>query len=193
MTKQERGSFVQKNRLDGLRVAIIVFNYFEQVEMTTPRQALEQAGAQATLISPNIGPLMGMKHDVDKVDFFHVERSLDQANANDFDALMLPGGTVNADNLRMNPKAQTFVRQFDSARKPIAAICHALWLLVSAGLVKGRTLTSWPSLQDDIRNAGGTWVDQQVVYDHNWVTSRGPQDLEAFNPAMVSLFAQSLV
>jgi protease I len=190
---QERGVFMQRNRLDGLRVAIIVFNYFEQVEMTSPRQALEQAGAQVTLISPNSGPLTAMNHDVDKGDTFQADMSLDQANANDFDVLMLPGGTVNADNLRMNPKAQNFARQFDSAGKPIAAICHALWLLVSAGLVKGRTLTSWPSLQDDIRNAGGNWVNQQVVQDRNWVTSRGPQDLEAFNPAIVSLFAQSRV
>ena len=184
---------MQRNRLDGLHVAIIVFNYFEQVEMTSPRQALEQAGAQVTLISPNPGPLTAMNHDVDKSDSFKVDMNLDQANVNDFDALMLPGGTVNADNLRMNPKAQNIARQFDRASKPIAAICHAPWLLVSAGLVKGRTLTSWPSLQDDIRNAGGTWVDQQVVQDRNWVTSRSPQDLGAFNPAMVSFFAQSLV
>jgi protease I len=190
---QERVVFMQRNRLDGLRVAIIVFNYFEQVEMTSPRQALEQAGAQVTLISPTFGPLTGMIHDVDKNETFPVDMSLDQANPNDFDALMLPGGTVNADNLRMVPKAQNFARQFDSAGKPIAAICHAPWLLVSAGLVKGRTLTSWPSLTDDIRNAGGNRVEQEVVQDRNWVTSRSPQDLPAFNPAMISLFAQSQV
>jgi len=184
---------MQRNRLDGLHVAIIVFNYFEQVEMTSPRQALEQAGAQVKLISPVSGPLTGMNHDVDKGDTFQADMSLDQANPNDFGALMIPGGTVNADHLRMNPKAQNFARQFDSSSKPIAVICHGPWLLVSAGLVKGRTLTSWPSLQDDIRNAGGTWVDQQVVHDRNWVTSRSPKDLEAFNPAMISLFAQNLV
>src|SRR5258706_7848725 len=156
MKKFKKGVFfMQRNRLDGLQVAIIVFNYFEQVEMTSPRQALEQAGAQVTLISPNPGPLTGMNHDVDKGDTFPVDMSLDQANPNDFDALMVPGGTVNADNLRIQPKAQSFAKQFDSAGKPIAAICHAPWLLVSAGLVKGRTLTSWPTLQDDIRNAGG--------------------------------------
>jgi len=155
MKKFKKGVFfMQRNRLDGLQVAIIVFNYFEQVEMTSPRQALEQAGAQVTLISPNPGPLTAMNHDVDKGDTFPVDMSLDQANPNDFDALMVPGGTVNADNLRIQPKAQSFAKQFDSAGKPIAAICHAPWLLVSAGLVKGRTLTSWPTLQDDIRNAG---------------------------------------
>lgn len=184
---------MQRNRLDGLRVAMIVFNYFEQVEMTSPRQALEDAGAQVTLISPNPGPLTAMNHDVDKGDTFQVDMNLDQANPNDFDAVHIPGGTVNADNIRINPKAQNFVRQFDSAGKPIASICHGPWLLVSSGLVKGRTLTSWPTIQDDIRNAGGNRVDQQVVQDRNLITSRGPQDLEAFNPALVSFFAQSLV
>ncbi len=186
---------MQASRLDGLQVAIIVFNYFEQVEMTSPRQALEQAGAQVKLISPISGSLTGMNHDVNKADTFQPDMSLDQANTNvkDFGALMIPGGTVNADHLRMNQKAQNFARQFDSSNKPIAAICHGPWLLVSAGLVKGRTLTSWPSLQDDIRNAGGIWVDQQVAQDRNWVTSRSPHDLEAFNPAMISLFAQNLV
>jgi protease I len=184
---------MQKNKLDGLRVAILVYNYFEQVEMTSPRQALEQAGAQVTLISPISGPLTAMYHDVEKGDTFQADMNLDQANANDFGALMIPGGTVNADHLRMNQKAQSFARQFDSSGKPMAAICHGPWLLVSAGLVKGRILTSWPSLQNDIRNAGGTWVDQEVVEDRNWVTSRSPQDLKAFNPAIVSLFAQNLV
>lgn len=184
---------MQKNKLDGLRVAILVYNYFEQVEMTSPRQALEGAGAQVTLISPISGPLTAMNHDVDKSDTFQADMNLDQANTNDFGALMIPGGTVNADHLRMNPKSQNFARQFDNSTKPIAAICHGPWLLVSAGLVKGRTLTSWPSLQDDIRNAGGNWVDQQVVEDRNWVTSRSPKDLEAFNPAMVLLFSRNLV
>ncbi len=184
---------MQSNRLDGVCVALVVFDNFEQVEMTSPRQALEQAGAQVTLISPNQGPLTGRNHDVDKGDSFNAELSLDQANPADFDALMLAGGSVNADHLRMNQKAQNFAKQFDSAGKPMAIICHAPWLLVSSDLVKGRTLTSWPSLQVDIRNAGGNWLDQQVVHDRNWVTSRGPQDLDAFNPAMISLFAQSAV
>ncbi|GAC1356459.1 MAG: type 1 glutamine amidotransferase domain-containing protein [Ktedonobacteraceae bacterium] len=184
---------MQGNKLDGMRVAMIVADNFEQVEMTSPRQALEQAGAKVTLISPTPGQVTGRSHDVDKVDSFKVDMSLDDANPMDFDAVMFPGGSVNADNLRMNPKAQNFAKQFDSAGKPIASICHAPWLLVSSDLVKGRTLTSWPSLQVDIRNAGGNWVDQQMVRDRNWVTSRSPQDLEAFNPAMVSLFAESKV
>lgn len=185
---------MQGQRLDGMRVAILVFDNFEQVEMTTPRQALEQAGAQTMLISPNSGPLTGRSHDVDKVDTFQVDKKLDHTTAiNDFDALMVPGGSVNADHLRTNQQALAFVRRFDSAGKPIAAICHAPWLLVSAGLVRGRTLTSWPSIQDDIRNAGGTWVDHEVVQDRNWVTSRGPQDLAAFCSAMVSLFAHRLL
>jgi protease I len=179
--------------LSGLKVAIIVDDNFEQAEMTSPRQTLEQAGAQVTLISPEKGPLTGRQHDVEPGDKFNVDLSLDQANPDDFDALMLPGGSVNADHLRVNEKAQAFVRNFDQQGKPIAIICHAPWLLVSADLVKGRTLTSWPSLQVDIRNAGGNWVDQQMVHDRNWVTSRNPQDLDAFNPAMVSLFAESRV
>ena len=119
--------------------------------------------------------------------------TLDQANPNDFDAVMLPGGTLNADALRMNPKAQGFVRQMDVSGKPMAVICHAPWLLVSSGCVKGRTLTSYYTIQDDIRNAGGNWVDQEMVRDRNWVTGRSPKDLGAFNPAMVSLFAESKV
>jgi len=183
---------MQGNSLNGVRVAIIVDDNFEQIEMTSPRQALEQAGATITLIASQ-PQVTGRSHDVDPKDTFKVDMTLDQANPMDFDALMLPGGSVNADKLRMNPKAQSFAKQFDSASKPIAAICHAPWLLVSSDLVKGRTLTSWPSLQVDIRNAGGNWVDQQMVHDRNLVTSRGPQDLDAFNPAMISLFAESKV
>ena len=184
---------MQKQSLYGLRVAILVSDNFEQVEMTSPRQALEQEGAHVTLISPTPEQVTGRSHDIDEVDTFKVEMPLDSAKPQDFDALMLPGGSINADHLRMEEAARNFVRQFDSAGKPIAAICHAPWLLVSSGVVTGRTLTSWASLQDDIRNAGGTWVDQEVAQDHNWVTSRSPQDLDAFNPAMVELFAQARV
>jgi protease I len=180
----------QATRLDGLRVAILVFDNFEQVEMTTPRNALLEAGAQVTLISPNPGPLTGRSHDVESEESFQPDKRLEAVKADDFDALLLPGGTVNADHLRTLPQAQAFVRSFDAAGKPIAAICHAPWTLISAGLVKGRTLTSWPSVQDDVRNAGGKWVDQSVVQDRNWVTSRSPEDLHDFNPAMLSLFAQ---
>jgi protease I len=181
---------MQKNILDGMRVAIILSDDFEQAEMTEPRKALKQVGATTVLISPKAGQVTGMNHDV-KADSFPVDMTLDQANPNDFDAVMLPGGALNADSLRMNPKALDFVRQMDSSGKPMAIICHAPWLLVSAGLVKGRTLTSYHTIQDDIRNAGGNWVDQEMVRDHNWVTSRSPKDLGTFNPAMVSLFAES--
>ena len=181
---------MQSKSLDGLGVAIVLSDDFEQAEMTEPRKALEQAGATTVLISPKPGQVTGMNNDV-KADTFTVDMTLDQAQPGDFDALMLPGGALNADFLRMIPKAQDFVRQFDSSGKPIAFICHAPWLLVSAGLVKGRKLTSYHTIQDDIRNAGGNWVDQEMVRDGNWVTSRSPKDLAAFNPAMVSLFAES--
>ncbi len=181
---------MQHKRLDGMRVAIILSDDFEQAEMTEPRKALEQVGATTVLISPKPGQVTGMNHDV-KADSFPVDMTLDQAQPSDFDAVMLPGGALNADFLRLNPQAQDFVRQFDMSGKPMAIICHAPWLLVSAGLVKGRKLTSYHTIQDDIRNAGGNWVDQEMVRDGNWVTSRSPKDLAVFNPAMVSLFAES--
>ncbi len=181
---------MQSNKLDGMRVAIIVADDFEQVEMTEPRKALDQAGAKTVLISPQSGQVRGMNHDV-KADKFTVDMSLDQANPNDFDALMLPGGALNADALRVVPKAQEFARQFDKQGKPIAFICHAPWLLASAGCVRGRTMTSYYTIQDDMRNAGANWVDQEMVRDRNWVSSRSPKDLEAFNPAMLALFAGS--
>jgi protease I len=180
---------MQGNQLDGMRVAILVSNDFEQAEMTEPRKALEQAGATTTIISPEAGQVTGVNHD-EKADSFKVDMTLDQANPNDFDAVLLPGGALNADFLRMNPQAQNFVKQIDSSGRPIAVICHAPWLLVSAGLVKGRTLTSYQTIQDDLRNAGANWVDQEMVRDRNWVSSRSPQDLGAFNPAIVSLFSE---
>jgi protease I len=180
---------MQGNQLDGIRVAILVSNDFEQVEMTEPRKALEQAGATTTIISPEAGQVTGVNHD-EKADSFKVDLTLDQANPNDFDAVLLPGGALNADFLRMNPQAQNFVKQIDSSGRPIAVICHAPWLLVSAGLVKGRTLTSYQTIQDDLRNAGANWVDQELVRDRNWVSSRSPKDLGAFNPAIVSLFSE---
>lgn len=181
---------MQGSRLDGMRVAMLVTEDFEQAELTEPKKALEQAGAQVSIISPKPGKVTGMNHDT-KADSFPVDMTLDEANPNDFDALMLPGGALNADNLRIEPKAQNFVKQFDSARKPMAAICHAPWLLVSANILKGRTLTSYHTIQDDIRNAGANWVDQEMVRDGNLVTSRSPKDLGAFNPAMIALFAES--
>jgi protease I len=179
-----------EKQLTQMRVAILVSDDFEQVEMTEPKKALEAAGAKVTLVSPNPGQVTGMNHDT-KADTFKVDLTLDRANPADFDAVMLPGGALNADFLRMVPKAQQFVKKIEGSGKPMAIICHAPWLLVSSGLVKGRKLTSYYTIQDDIRNAGGNWVDQEVVRDRNWVTSRSPKDLPAFNPAMVELFAES--
>ena len=173
--------------LANVRVAILATNGFEQSEMTEPRQALKEAGAQTTLIAPKSGKLQAMKHDV-KADYFDVDLTLDKANPNEFDAVMLPGGALNADALRADQRAQEFIRQIDEAEKPIAVICHGSWLLVSAGLTKGRTLTSYHTIQDDIRNSGGHWVDQEVVRDRNWVSSRQPSDLPAFNREMIALF-----
>ncbi len=178
-----------QKELDGLRVAILVNDDFEQVEMTGPRQALEEAGAQTFLISVKPGQVQGFNH-AEKGDVFKVDRALEDANPDDFDALMLPGGVLNADKLRMVSAAQEFARRFDQDRKPIAVLCHAPWLLVSSGLVDGRTLTSYYTLQDDIRNAGGRWQDREVIRDGNWVTSRNPRDLPAFNRAMIDLFSE---
>ncbi len=179
-----------EHRLDGMRVAILVADDFEQVEMTEPRKALDSAGAKTTLVSPVEGQVHGMKHDV-KQDTFSVELPLDQADPNQFDAMLLPGGALNADFLRVQPAAQEFVKRMHHAGKPLAVICHAPWLLVSSGLVKGRTLTSYHTIQDDIRNAGGSWVDREVVRDGNWVTSRQPGDIPAFNREMLSLFSSA--
>ena len=180
---------MQGNQLNGMRVAILVSDDFEQAEMTEPKKALEQAGATTTIISPEAGEVTGVNHD-EKADSFKVDMTFDQANPDDFDAVLLPGGALNADFLRMNPKAQDFVKQIDSSGRPLAVICHAPWLLVSAGLVKGRTLTSYQTIQDDLRNAGANWVDQEMVRDRNWVSSRSPKDLGAFNPAFVSLISE---
>jgi deglycase len=177
-------------KLDGLRVGIIVADDFEQVEMTEPRKALQEAGAKTFIVSPKPGTVQGMNHD-QKADQFPVDLVLDQVDPSQFDALLLPGGALNADFLRMDRNAQGLVRSLDHDGKPIAVICHAPWLLVSAGLVRGRTLTSYHTIQDDIRNAGGTWQDREVVQDRNWVTSRQPGDIPAFNRATIDLFAQA--
>ncbi len=176
-------------KLDGKRVAILVTDGFEQVEMTEPRQALEDAGAQTVLVSPKSGKVKGWQHD-HWGDEFPVDLPLDRANASDFDALLQPGGVMNPDHLRMNPKAVQLVRDIYEQGKPMAVICHGPWMLVEADVVKGRTLTSWPSLQTDIRNAGGTWVDREVVTDHGLVTSRKPADIPAFNGKMIEEFAE---
>lgn len=179
---------MNQHELSGLKVAILALNGFEQVELTGPRQALQEAGATTTLVSMNRGQVQGFHHDKPG-DKFDVDLTLEEAKPEDFDAVLLPGGVMNADMLRNSSHAQQFVKAMQRDGKPVAFICHAPWLLVSAGLVRGRKLTSWPSLQDDIRNAGGEWLDQEVVRDGNWVSSRKPDDLPAFNEAVLELLA----
>ena len=176
-------------QLSGLKVAAILTDGVEQVELLEPKKALENAGAKVTVISPKSGKLQGFKHH-DKADKIPVDLELNKANPADFDAVLLPGGALNADALRIDKKAQDFVRVMDQAGKPIAVICHGPWLLVSAGLVKGHTMTSWPTVQDDIRNAGGNWEDREVLRDKNWVSSRKPDDIPAFNREMIGLFSE---
>ncbi|HZT11831.1 MAG TPA: type 1 glutamine amidotransferase domain-containing protein [Candidatus Baltobacteraceae bacterium] len=178
------------NRLEGMTVAILAENRFEQSELLQPREALDAAGAKTVVVSPQPDEIQGMNHD-DPGQTVKVDLQLDRANADDFDALLLPGGVVNPDRLRMNPKAMAFVRAFVQAGKPIAAICHGPWSLVEVDAVRGKRVTSWPSLQTDIRNAGGTWVDEVDVTDQNITTSRKPDDIPQFNQAMISLFEQS--
>jgi protease I len=174
--------------LDGKTIAILATNGFEQAELLEPRKALEEAGAKTQVVSPEKGKIKGWKEN-DWGQEVPVDLTLDSANASDFDALLLPGGVMNPDKLRMTPKAVQFVRQFFEAKKPVAAICHGPWMLVEAGAVRGRTITSWPSLQTDIRNAGGKWVDEEVVVDDGVVTSRKPDDIPAFNKKMIEEFA----
>jgi len=178
------------NELQGKRIAIIVTDGFEQIELTSPREALEKAGAKCVLIAPKDGQVQGFKHH-DKADKFKVELTLEKANASDFDALMLPGGVINADAIRIDKKAQQIVQELERAGKPIAVICHGPWLLISSGVMKGRHITSWPTLQDDLRNAGAQWEDKECIRDRNWVSSRKPDDLPVFNREMVKLFSES--
>lgn len=173
-------------KLDGKRIAILVSSGLEQVEMEMPRTALHSEGAKTTLISPDKGTVQGMNHD-EKGDAFAVDMAMSAARADDFDAVLLPGGVVNADKLRMDQEARRFVQAMEKAGKPVAVICHGPWLLVSAGLARGRHLTSYYTLQDDIRNAGGKWTDEEVVADRNWISSRKPDDIPAFNTAFVRL------
>ena len=175
--------------LNGKKIAILVADGFEQVEMTEPRKALQEAGAQTVLISPAQGQVKAFQHD-EPGDSFPVDLPLEQANPADYDALLLPGGVANPDKLRVIPKAVQFTQAFFEVGKPVAAICHGPWTLIEAGVVQGRTLTSWPSLQTDIRNAGGTWVDEQVVTHNGLTTSRKPDDIPAFNAKMIEEFAE---
>ncbi|MEP6791137.1 MAG: type 1 glutamine amidotransferase domain-containing protein [Ramlibacter sp.] len=179
----------QQHLLGGLSVAILAVNGFEQVEMTGPREALEELGVMTRLVSVNPGQIQGMHHDRPG-DMFDVDLTFDKAEADAFDAVLLPGGVKNADTIRSSVHAQQFVQAIDREGKPLAVICHGPWLLISAGLVKGRTLTSWPSLEADVRNAGGRWVDEAAVVDGNWVSSRKPADIPAFNARFMELLAQ---
>jgi len=175
--------------LDGLKVAILVADGFEQVELTEPKKALESAGAETRIVSPVKDQVQGWNH-FEKADRFRVDVPLSEANASDFDALLLPGGVVNPDQLRIIPEAVKFVREFFSANKPVAAICHGPWPLIETGIVRGRTMTSWPSLKTDLINAGAKWIDQEVVTDEGLVTSRKPDDIPAFNRKMIEEFAE---
>ena len=177
------------NELRNKSVAVLVDNGFEQSELTEPKKALEEAGATAEIVSPQSGKVKGCKH-TNWGDEFHVDRHLEDANPNEYDALLLPGGVMNPDKLRINPAAVNFVKHFVDRGKPIAAICHAPWTLIEAGAVRGRRMTSWPSLRTDLRNAGADWIDQEVVVDQGLVTSRKPDDIPAFNRKMIEAFAE---
>ncbi|TMC75965.1 MAG: type 1 glutamine amidotransferase [Chloroflexi bacterium] len=175
--------------LKGVRVAILATDGVEKVELTIPRLALEEAGADTVLVAPK-SEIQSMRHD-DKDERLAVDLALEDANPEEFDAVLLPGGALNSDKLRMETAAREIVQQINAAGKPIAAICHAPWLLVSAKLVKGRRLTSYYTLQDDIRCAGGEWEDREVLVDRNWVTIRKPDDIPAFDREMRTLFAKT--
>jgi protease I len=176
-------------RLDGKKVAILVTDGFEQVELTKPREALDEAGAETKIVSLKPGKIQGMHH-ADKGDKFDVDLTLDEARAEEFDALMIPGGLMNPDALRSNEDALEFTRHFFREGKPVAAICHGPWVLIDAGVVRGRILTSWPAIKTDVKNAGGKWVNEEVVVDNGLVTSRKPDDIPAFNKKMVEEFCE---
>lgn len=175
--------------LKNKRVAFIVTDGFEQIELTSPRETLDKAGAKTVLVSPKDGEVQAFRH-LNKADTFKVDLPLAKADASDFDAVVLPGGLINGDALRIESRAQRFVQEMDRAGKPIAVICHGGWLLISAGLVNGRRITTWPTLQDDMRNAGAEWLDREVIHDRNLVSSRKPDDLPAFNQEILGTIAE---
>lgn len=176
-------------KLEGCKVAVLATDGFEQSELETPVQALKEAGAQVEIVSPKSGEIQGMAHD-EKGRKVRVDRTLADANPGDYQALVLPGGVANPDKLRLHPEAIDFVRSFVDAEKPIAAICHGPWTLINAEGVEGRRMTSWPSLEADLRNAGADWVDEEVVVDKGLVTSRKPDDLPAFCAKMIEEFGE---
>jgi protease I len=173
------------------KIAILATDGFEESELTGPRDALDHAGAEIVVVSDKEGDIQGMQH-AEKGAKVHVDLVLDEADASEFEGLLLPGGLMNPDSLRTNPKALEFVRAFFAAGKPVAAICHAPQILISAGLLKGRKITSWPAIEADVRNAGAEWVDQEVVVDHGLVTSRKPDDIPAFNRKMIEEFSEGI-
>jgi protease I len=177
--------------LKGIRVAILATDGVEQSELTEPRKFLDQLGAETVLLSPKAGQIQAMQHD-EKSDKIKVDRVLEGADPNEFDAVLLPGGALNADHLRVNKDAHRFVQQIDRAQKPIAVICHAPWLLISAGLTKGHKMTSYHTIQDDVRNSGAEWSDEPMVRDRNWVSSRQPSDIPAFNRGIAELLTQAV-
>lgn len=180
---------MRNESLEGLRVAVLAADGFEQVELTSPVEDLEDRGAEVDIVSIHAGRIRGVNgmYPGKKV---RVSCTLDEAGVEDYDALLLPGGLANPDTLRQNERVLDFVSAFNAQGKPIAAICHAPWVLISAGMVSGRRLTSWPGIRHDVLNAGGVWTDEPVVRDRNWVTSRGPHDLPVFNQAVAELFAE---
>jgi len=176
-------------KLQGKRIAIVATDGFEQAELTEPLKALREAGATPEVVAPKSGRIQGMRHH-DKGDTVAVDRTLDDARPEDYDGLVLPGGVANPDQLRTDPRAVAFIRAFFDARKPVAAICHGPWTLIEADVVRGRTLTSWPSLKTDLKNAGARWVDREVVVDDGLVSSRKPDDLPAFCAKMIEEFQE---
>jgi len=177
--------------LKGMKIAILATDGFEQMELTEPRKALDQAGATTEVVSPKSGQIKGWKF-TEWGENIKVDKPLERANPQDYDALVLPGGVMNPDHLRMDPKAVDFIRQFITSGKTVAAICHGPWTLIETGAVKGRTLTSWPSLKTDLKNAGANWVDKEVVTDGHFITSRKPDDLPAFNRAIIESVAHGV-
>jgi deglycase len=175
--------------LTGVRIAIIATDGFEQSELVDPRQAYADQGASTVVISPMVGEIQGYKHE-NKADRVKVDLSIEEADPSQFDALELPGGVLNGDKLRLDTFVTAFVKSFGQKSKPIAAICHGLWPMIEADIVRGRTVTSWPSLKTDLKNAGAKWVEQEVVQDRNYVTSRQPEDIPAFNAKAIDLFAK---
>jgi len=180
------------SNLSGKRIAILATDGFEQAELTEPRKALEEAGATTIVVAPKDGEIKGWKLK-EWGDSVPVNETLNRAKPQDFDALVLPGGVMNPDHLRMDPKAVEFVRDFARAGKPVAAICHGPWLLAEAGVVKGKTVTSWPSLRTDLMNAGAKWVDEEVVSDGQFITSRKPDDIPAFSRAVIEAVSRGAV